>query len=269
MTATIGLSHDVDIPIKHILNTIKSYKNYMLDPTRNDYWRFDDIIELEQEMGTRSTFYFCTHNRYGKIGHENDVAYNLQTRRFKEVMKKLENNGFSIGLHAGINQYTHPDSFVESQKIFKSILGHKVLGVRHHWWHVGPNPYTTFRHHYNAGFRYDTSLCKEEITGFYDGIFHPHYIGRTMEIPTFLEDAHMVYYKNTTFKDFTNWIGRLIECNGTGCIDWHVRTSSPHSNEYKDWGMMYQRILRYLANKDEVNMTDIDSIYKNKGVHDR
>lgn len=260
--AIIGLSHDVDIPEKHHKTTLRSNIHYLTDANRNDYWRFEDIMEMEKSFGAKSTFYFCTHNRYSHLGDIKDVTYNIETRRFKDIISKLRKNNFSIGLHASINQYAHPKSFIESQQVLESILGHKALGIRHHWWNVGPEPYTTFEHHYNAGFRYDTSLCSEEITGFQGGILCPYYIGRTMEIPTFLEDSHMMYYKNTTFKDFKTWINKLIGCNGVGCIDWHVRTSSPFSREYKEWGEMYQKILKFLADNNEVKVTDVDSIYK-------
>jgi hypothetical protein len=259
--ATIGLSHDVDIPDKHHRTTLRSNLHYLKDANRNDYWRFDDIMDMEKSLGVRSTFYFCTHNRYSILGDPKDVTYSIKTRKFKNIIRKLSSNGFSIGLHAGINQYRCPDSFIESQNIFQSILGHKVLGIRHHWWNVGPRPYNTFECHYNAGFRYDTSICSEEITGFQEGILTPYYIGRTMEIPTFLEDSHIMYYKNTTFKDVKMWIKKLIDCNGVGCIDWHVRTSSPFSREYKEWGEMYEKIVKYLADNGEVEVTDIDSIY--------
>lgn len=258
----IGLSHDVDIPEKYNRITLKSKLQYLKDANRNDYWRFDDIMEIEQSFGTKSTFYFCTHNRYSAIGNPKDVAYDIKTKKFKDIIHKISNNGFSIGLHAGINQYSFPESFIESQELLKKLLNHEVIGVRHHWWNVGNDKEQTFKHHFNAGFKYDTSLCSEEITGFMDGRMHPYYIGNTMEVPTFLEDSHMMYYKNTTFKDFKVWIEKIIQVNGIGCIDWHVRTSSPYSQEYKNWGGMYIKILKYITNKDELWVTDIDSIYK-------
>jgi len=262
MFCTIGLSHDVDVPIKYLRDSFYSWRGYLLDPNRDDYWRFEDIIEMEKAFGVRSTFYFCTFNRFDKIGHQNDVAYNIRSKKLEDVIKSLDSEGFSIGLHASINQYLYPYSFVASQNYFEGLLRRKVLGIRHHWWNTGPDVIKTFAHHYKAGFRYDTSLCEEERTGFLDNKMHPYYIGNTLEIPTFLEDAHMMYYKNTNFKDFKQWIERLINCNGVGCIDWHVRTSSPNSHEYKEWGAMYSKILKYLSNKSEVEVKEIDSVYK-------
>jgi hypothetical protein len=55
-------------------------------------------------------------------------------------------------------------------------------------------------------------------------------------------------------------IDRIVDTGGFGAIDWHVQASVPSTQEYHDWGVAYQSVLRSLAARRDVWVTNLGSI---------
>ena len=120
--SVIILSHDVDDPIKYaLLNNYKlfpknlSLKNsilYHLEAIKktserltkkdeNIYWVFEDVMNSESKYGFKSTFFFASRNRFEKHANfKDDVPYDVEQNGFDTIFKKINDNGFEIGMHA-------------------------------------------------------------------------------------------------------------------------------------------------------------------------
>jgi hypothetical protein len=52
----------------------------------------------------------------------------------------------------------------------------------------------------------------------------------------------------------------IRENGGMGAVDWHVTSSYPGNDEYRDWGKAYQEIIRGLASMDDVWTTSLGAV---------
>ncbi len=288
--AVIILSHDVDVPIKHselfnyklfpksiniflrhYYHFFRLLKKYMLDKNKNDFWLFDEIINLEKSFGFKSTFFFAVVNN--KIGHELDVDYNINNKKFLKVFEMIKNNGFEIGLHASFNAYKNKESFINEKLSLEHLSQTKIEGLRHHYWHLGKDYTNTINYQNNAGFIYDSSIAFNDNIGFRNNIAFPYPIIykperkvlNIIEIPTFCMDGNL-FYENKSYetrkKEINNAISVIKEQEGIGAIDWHVRTSYPKNKEHILWGEFYVMILKTLSKDNEIYVTNFKEITK-------
>ncbi|MBI2559326.1 polysaccharide deacetylase family protein [Candidatus Woesearchaeota archaeon] len=244
------LTHDVDyavmnkLPsaIKLFLRFIKSGNMKTLKDIfdvitgKNNYWHFEDYMNLENSKGFRSAFFFATKsNSYlmNFIKRENEVTYNINEKRFKNIIKKLDKEGFEVGLHASYNAYKSINSFVNEKRTLEKLLGSKIHGLRHHYYHFNPqSTEETWECHEKAGFEYDASLAFNEDLGYRRGLafpFYPYNHEKKKRInllvfPTSIMDS-MLVRKKTTVKDATrrciNLIKSVKKKNGLVVLDWH------------------------------------------------
>lgn len=285
----IILSHDVDNPGKYdeIFNwsllpkkvTFKSLlahyrlyfgtlKNYLFDKDRNENWNFEKIIQSEEKYGFRSTYFFATVFRQSKNGHQLDVPYNLKSRKYKRIQKKIKHSPHEIGLHASYKAHKSLKSFSEEKKLLTKISGEEIQGVRHHFWHLGPNINDTLLLHENLGFKYDSSLAFNDHLGFRYNSSYPFYPFHraqqkkinVLQLPVFCMDGNLFYKENMTeqkaYSEIERYIDSIIHHHGTGVIDWHVNTSYPGGDTFKSWGNTYLRILKYLDKRDDIWVTN-------------
>lgn len=287
----IALSHDVDQPIKYAVRAhlgqairrrgkaalrqaaraLKAFAVSYTDPLANGYWLFPEIIALESSLGFRSAFYFAARNRYHAHGTEADVEYDIAWREFRRLFPVLLEHGDEIGLHAAYNTYQRDEWFAEEKDRLERLAGCEVLGLRHHFWHLGPDPLATLARHARTGFRYDASLAFNETIGWRMNTalpFFPWGGERTipcLQLPTFCMDGHFFYHHSdatAAVTQFTDYLGTLQHYGGAGLVDWHVRTSYPRTPEYRHWGEAYVQILHMLAADSSIWVTTPADLYR-------
>jgi hypothetical protein len=136
--------------------------------------------------------------------------------------------------------------------------------------------WSTLADHGLAGFLYDSSVAFNEAPGFRLGIAFPHYPYHPLEdrsiaalqIPVIAMDGAFFYREGQTVEQTIDHVRRLLatlkQYEGVGSIDWHVRTSFPGSDQYRDWGNAYLALLDLLASDPEIavmNCADVAQYY--------
>jgi hypothetical protein len=292
MKAAIGLSHDVDRPYKWGLLRAFSHGQWPRSPRRfgyfatkvgktvvdrlrlggrDDFWLFDQLTAAERERGFKSTFMFASTPSFGKGGAPQDVDYDIRWPRFEAVFKALAGRGFEVGLHASYGAFAVPIRFADERRRLAKRSGAEVTGLRHHFWHLGPDEAGTLHMHEEAGFAYDSSLAFNDELGFRRNVALPFRpwdseLGRpvkTLQLPTFCMDGNLFYRGSTpeaAVERAAGYLAQIKKYGGVGVIDWHVRTSIPANREFRDWGKAYLGILDLLAADRELWVTGLGEI---------
>jgi len=302
--AAVALSHDVDRPVKW--GALRGFAGGQLPRVRylplyagrvlwtarqrlkagpgDDFWLFDPLVEAEADRGFRSTFLFAATPAFTSRGTPDDVYYDIAWPPFAPVFEMLSDRGFEIGLHAGYEAYRSLERLEAERDRLSSFVGHPIRGLRHHFWHLGPDDAATLRLHEMAGFAWDSSLAFNDHPGFRRGAalpFHPWdpRMGRaitTLQMPTMCMDAALFGDRaaKTTAASGEAWrtehavatvsqlIDTVIGVGGFGAIDWHVRTSLPLNREFRPWGKTYLAILDRLAADDRIWVTGLDAAWE-------
>ena len=295
----IALTHDVDVPdrrcfkndlyVRHktvtehlkkknyfkSIKTVLGYGKYLFKFPflQQNYWNFEQIINLEKELGMKSTFFFASRNVSDSIAQYNtDVTYNIKKKKFNNVFEQIKKHGFEIGLHSSYNAYKSADHFLWEKEKLEHLSGVKIIGQRHHYWHLGDNIERTLEYHEKAGFKYDSSLAFMDMMGFRRNVAMPYYpwsrinqkLIKTIQVPAFIMDGNIFLNPVTTVDEGLDLIKREIEIlkkyKGLGAINWHVRTSLPTSSEFKTYGEAYPELLKYLAEDTDIWITNMHDV---------
>jgi hypothetical protein len=288
--AAIALSHDVDMPDRYALlqsglrpwrlrrnargyarSTARLARARLGDRTPGDFWLFDDVARSERDHGFRSTFFFSAVPFHHAHGDPVDVLYDVRDPRFRPVFERLLDDGFDIGLHASYRAFEEPERLATERAALAGAARTAIPGIRHHYWHLGPDIAATLRGHEAAGFEFDSSIAFNDHVGFRRSValpFHPFdpVLGRplrTIQIPTFCMDGNLFYTSDDVEAGVSAvdaLVDEIVATGGVGSIDWHIQTSYPANPEFRSWGIAYQEILGGLAGRPDVWVTDMASI---------
>ncbi|MFC5279517.1 polysaccharide deacetylase family protein [Halorubrum rubrum] len=177
------LTHDVDRPYKTYqalyaaLSGNPLYHLSSLRPGVEPYWQFEEIMELESELGVRSAFYFLNEpSLFASQGPrewirpanllEHAGRYDPTDDAIASVIRGLDEGGWEVGLHGSFHSATDRDRLAEEKETLESILGHEVNGGRQHHLKLSDG---TWEHHRDIGLRYDASLGSSSSVGFTHG----------------------------------------------------------------------------------------------------
>lgn len=272
----IALTHDVDYPqmlkFVEVLRYISKHRmkcsfKTILDiiSGKENFWKFDDWIEIEKRYNLRSAFYFSGFRgnllRYFFIAP--DPFYDLSNPCFREAMLKIKENGFEIGMHASYLSYQSSDEFKAEKNKVEKAADTCIYGNRHHYWHINHDaPYETAQVHTKAGLMYDSSMGFEMHSGFRRGICSPYRLydsqeqcpTRVLQIPPVLMDSHIFHYEEmNSFSDYKEHINSLIfsvrKFSGVFTVDFHVRVLN--NLFFKDWDKAYIYLLEKLCSSCE------------------
>jgi peptidoglycan/xylan/chitin deacetylase (PgdA/CDA1 family) len=246
----VCLTHDVDrvkkthqyftrsvrfskkMEIKKAFNEIfYFFKFYFLkDSIKDPYWTFEIIMDIERKAGVRSTFYFL--NEKGKINILKPGTWKLYSGRYdiKEanivnIIKKLDNEGWEIGLHGSYRSYENKDLLKLEKEELENIVGKRIPGVRQHYGNLKIP--STWKIQEELGFEYDSSYGIINSSEFKDNKYFPFYpLGsKFMEIPLAIMDHqyHQLFEKNK--EDVWEICEKIIEdvekSNGVLNVLWH------------------------------------------------
>ncbi|MDL5360623.1 polysaccharide deacetylase family protein [Halalkalicoccus sp. NIPERK01] len=179
----VCLTHDVDRP----------YKTYQWlhdaiterDPSHvgralageNPYWKFEELMGLEERLGVRSAFYFLNEpSLFEKPPRqwagpsrwlEHLGRYDVTAPEIREVIRRLDRGGWEVGLHGSYDSARDEERLRHEKGVLEGVLGHPIRGVRQH--HLRLDPPETWRIHAAMGLSYDTSLGSSTTCGFSHG----------------------------------------------------------------------------------------------------
>ena len=175
------------------------------------HWHFDSWMSLERSLGIRSAFYFSA--RRGSLVQyargTPDSFYDVTQPHFTRLLRRLDEEGFEVGLHASYRACESPDTLAREHETLAAAAGRSVDGTRHHYWRLDPDePDATFATHAAAGLLYDSSLGFERYAGWRRGSALPFmpYDRRsrddvgTVELPNAWMDAQLFLYDSGEFR---------------------------------------------------------------------
>ena len=265
----VALSHDVDYPEMirwiEVLRYLVKYKMQaklakVMDifTGKENFWKFEDWVKLENRYGLKSAMYFCGLKgsllRY--FLKAPDPFYDVRQEQFKRVFNYLVQNGFEVGMHSSYLAYQSIDRFLEEKKTIEESLREPIFGNRHHYWHMNPdNPSETAVIHEEIGLLYDSSICFAKRSGFRFGICSPFHLYdpirhrpiESLELPTSLMDDHLFKYFGLSYFSKPQFeidalINSVKEYGGLFFVDYHVRGFN--ETFYPKWAESYEYILK-------------------------
>jgi len=180
-------------PLRAIRETGKIFYNRIIhgDP----YWNLNQIINLEEQHGGRSTFFFLP-----KTGNRKDAQYDFRSSKFLPIFERMKKGGWEIGLHGSLNSVINGDTLTFEKNRLEKAVG-KVDGVRQHFLRF--NVCDSWQKQQQAGFIYDTSLGFADAIGFRAGVarpfcpydFHAERPFDIIEVPLVIMDTTLRLYE--------------------------------------------------------------------------
>jgi len=183
----VCLSHDIDRTHKTyqfltksisslVKGNIEGIRNQFRSLSeKNQYWTFQDFIEIEQAYNIRSTVFFL--NESIKLNVFKPGSYKLALGRYQindpeivKVIKWLDINGWEIGVHGSFNSYRDPELMYNEKKALENIVEHPVIGIRQHYLNLNES---TWKYQRDLGFLYDSSWGHTDAIGFKNEKFVP------------------------------------------------------------------------------------------------
>lgn len=250
------LSHDVEwgkqgAPLSHILERKERFdENILKDLERkNPYQNIPELLEMEEKLGVRSTFFFRTHV---KDSQHPPPPYDLS--EYKQDIKHMISKGWEVGLHSDMTSYNNFAQLKREKANLEEIAGTKIWGNRVHYTIGNTSNTTFFQNLHRLGFKYDSSVkykrgeIFEEDFGYFlkEGI---------IVFPITIMEALIFYYNVKTETEILKTIKhtikvcqKLSEKSKIVTIDWHDCSLK------MKYGRKYPEVLSYLASQKDVHI---------------
>ena len=254
----VCLSHDVDRVSKtfqFITHFLRNLKNRNLKSAiyqvrsmglRDHYWMFERVMEIEKDLGVRSTFFFLNETY---PFHPCRLAswrlalgyYDIFDARIQEVIRQLDSRGWEIGLHGSYLSYRDTELLKKEKADLERIVGHSIEGIRQHYLNLDQSTWTKQA---EAGFLYDASFGFTDDIGFKDDRFlpfRPLADQKFYVMPLAIMDG-CVLRKTHPFDEARRLID-LAEAKGACLVlNWHQERFS--EKEFPGWSDLYVRLLQ-------------------------
>lgn len=165
------LSHDVDrikkqwyhycfYGLKHPIIQFRSLVSKLKG--REPYWNFEELMELEESYGVRSTFFFLNES-HKELSANFMGRYSIKSPKVIQIIKELDNREFEIGLHGSFYSYNDEWLLRGEKDELERILGHEVISTRQH--HLNFDASKTWQIHKKIGLRYDSTMGYADRVG--------------------------------------------------------------------------------------------------------
>lgn len=236
----IILTHDIDWPplgpgVKHVLARKDRFEeSVVLKVVRegfNPYNGISELMDIEKELGVRSTFFFRPKYDDGALLDD-----------YQETLRDLVRGGWEVGVH--VNDASTLESIVREKKAVERVAG-RTWGSRVHYLKV--YDLSLFE---AAGFAYDSSCMfrRDAVDVRNMGFFR---VGGLTVFPITIMDAYLFTYMRVTEENVLETMNKAVELateKGYMTILWHdcsIRMKG---------GRVYPLILRALASKENVSL---------------
>ena len=249
----VFLSHDVDWgrggpPTHHILARKERFSESVLknlDKT-NPYPNIPEILELEDSLGIRSTFFFRTHVRDSK---HPPPPYDLS--EYKSDIRSMLSEGWEVGLHSDSISSNSLENLEKEKNELEAVAGTKVFGNRVHY---TLNNSILFRNLRKLGFKYDSSVKHQRET------ISPKDFGYFLReglivFPITIMDSLIFTYNVETEADVLKIIRHAVDtCEKLRTKD-KIVTLIWHDCSLKmRFGRKYPQVLAYLASMKNLSV---------------
>ena len=272
----VCLSHDVDhilknknLPttIRHALAILIKFKGFRKavhylrdyfqnrrDHTKDPYWTFKYLIDLEKKYQFNSSFYFMASEP-----SDLDSRYDIKDSITRGLIQDIEDCGCEIGYHGSILSYNDKALMDAEIARLNRIVRKKPYGCRQHY--LKFQVPVTWRYQRESGILYDTTLSFIDHEGFRCGMclpFKPFDIleGKVLdiwEIPLLIMEGTLQssVYRNLSpeqaLKNIIDIIETVKRHHGVFSILWH---NSSFDYNWEGWTIVLEEMMRYLGNSD-------------------
>lgn len=242
--------------IRSGLRTATDYLGICLDLRKDPLDTFDYMLDLEQRLGFRSSFYFMTG---GSSAFDN--RYSVEDRGIVNLMRKIEARGCEVGLHPSYDSYSRLELIASEKATLDGVVANRTYGCRQHYlrWST-PD---TWRAQETAGLLYDSTLGFADHIGFRCGFclpFRPFDImeNRTLdiwELPLTVQEGTLrgAPYQNINpeeaYQQSVELIQAARQCHGVFVLLWHNSSFDP-SDAWAGWKELYETLMRYVGEQN-------------------
>ena len=272
----VCLTHDVDEirktyqyfsrPLVHFRRgefskAIGHIKSFFTDKFsgNNPYWTFERLMDVEDELGVRSTFFFLQED--GDVKLFKPGTWKLYARKYRfdnldviKVIKKLSSGGWEIGLHGSYYSFLDLEKLSRDKKDLEEISNQVVHGIRQH--HLNLKIPETWQYHEKIDLEYDSSLGFKNDVGFRWGTcfpFHPLDAGSgkplsILELPLVVMDTPLFTTEKDIWDEILDIVDIVEKQNGLLTILFHH--SVFNEREYPGWTDMYQKLINLCKEKN-------------------
>jgi peptidoglycan/xylan/chitin deacetylase (PgdA/CDA1 family) len=238
------MTHDIDWPIKgpgrdHILRRKDRFDEQTLsriakDENYNPYYGVQEIMELEEKHGTRSTFFF-------RPAYDNGS----QVDQYSPVMRELAGKKWEVGVH--VNNAELLSSIEEEKQAVERAADVLIQGSRVHYLNIRHDDLFLLE---KAGIKYDSSVIfsKDSLDKRNTGYLIK---GNLVVFPITLMDAYLFTYMHIPEERIVEQVDealKLASDSGFMTILWHDNVLKMKG------GRMYSKILEFLASRDDVEI---------------
>jgi peptidoglycan/xylan/chitin deacetylase (PgdA/CDA1 family) len=225
------------------------------------YHRWEDWLELESEIGARSTFFVLPeetkkeHVTDSVYRYDDTVSFEGEHTPLLEVLKEVSDRGWEVGLHGSWYSYDDVEEMRFQKEQIQDVVGDDVVSVRQHWLHHDIRKTPCVQQ--EAGLKYDSTLGPKGDVGFRFGTSYPwrlYDINKgteldIIEVPLIVQDTALFDSKysgmgpDDAFERVKNITKEVKQVGGVLTINWHNNADEERWNFYK-------RLLRYLDDQD-------------------
>ncbi len=223
--------------------------------------KFEKWMDVEQEVGSRSTFFFAP--QFVKQVHRSDCMYRydqiIDYRQEKlsvaEVMQSMDRGGWEIGLHPSWHAHADLNELVFQKEQIEKTLDHSIQSVRQHF--LKYDPLKTHKIQSQAGFKYDSTMGYNDNLGFRRGTSYPHQcfdVEQTqplplLQIPLVIQDGAILAPGKGMRLDPQKAVEYIMHLThevkavgGVLSLSWH-----PHTMNRPAYFDVYSQVLKLLA----------------------
>ena len=235
-------------------------------PNKDPLHCYERWLEVEKEIGARSTFFFWPGLSAVTKRHHTDCTYELsdsvvfdnQKCTVAEMIQEIARRGWTIGLHSSWYSFNDADELKKQKEAIEQVLGHDIVSIRQHYLHYDIR--VTPRVHAKVGFKYDSTLGFNDNLGFRFGTCYPWNLYNLkakkelpiIEIPLIVQDSAMLkpdkglrLDESSAFQYLTQITEEVEKVGGVLTLLWH-----PNYIIKPDWWDLYLRVLKYLQGKN-------------------
>lgn len=253
----VALTHDIDRTTKtyqyftHFLKSVRNldfskaiYQISSFSQREKVYWNFEDIIEIENKFGVKSTFFFLIESISFELFNISNWKlslgrYDIHEPRINEIIRYLDKNDWEIGLHGSFRSFNDVDLLKKEKMILERLLGHQIIGIRQHYLNLNKN---TWKFQKEAGFKYDASWGPTRDIGFKEGRIAPFFPfnDKFIVFPLAVMDFN---YLNSIARKTTlqNIINLCLKHQAILVINWH--NDCFNEKEKPGFNKAYQEII--------------------------
>ncbi len=258
----ICLTHDIDRTKKTyqcgyyffkelVKGNIKNAVYHLFSYVKNPYWTFEEIIDIEKKYAVTSTFFFLQEEKKFPLSIKECMLfvgrYNVEEKRIKHLIRKLDTYGWEIGVHGSYNSYKNLGLLTSQKERLERIVNHPIKCIRQHYLNVDLEK--TWVMQKKAGFCCDSSFGLTRGIGFRDlsrkTPFRPFGHDDTfMVFPIALMDSALPQTLINTKELWDRIMSLYDEAEKNGLplvIIWHNTSFSKH--DYPGFFELYEKLI--------------------------